>query len=104
MGVPKCAADIQWKKDTYGFSWGKILSFHPLHCAPITTALCRLVLDLLLNSPHAAKTEVLYSAAVHQTSFLKWFLSRSLPESRSLAGTNAVNGLMWAQQALGLLL
>jgi len=50
------------------------------------------------------KTEVLFSAAVGQTFFPRHFLSQSLPELWSLAGTNAVNGLMWAQQALGLLL
>lgn len=43
------------------------------------------------------KPEVLFSAAIHQTSFPRWFLSRFLPESLSLDGTNAVNGLMWAQ-------
>lgn len=50
------------------------------------------------------KPGVLFSAAIHQTSFPRWFLPWFLPESRSLDGTNAVNGLMWAQQVLGLLL
>lgn len=51
-----------------------------------------------------ANPEVLFSVAIRQTSFPRWFLSWFLPESQSLYGTNAVNGLMWAQQVLGLLL
>lgn len=102
--VHKPPANIQWKKGTQGFSTqNETLPSHP-YTTPkphLAAALCWISHWI---SSCTAKPEVLFNAATCQTSFPRLFLSQFLPESRSLDGTNAVNGLMWAQQALGLLL